>query len=82
MSLDPESLSRPERCAARGQGRDIRDVVAAAGGCAFCTRRDRTFGIGRVHNCGLTPPRKFPACVGDARGFDFDSDAYQEANRG
>lgn len=80
--MNPEALSRPERSAARGQGRDIRADVKEAGGCAFCTRRDRTFGIGRVHTCGVTPPRQFPACVTDARGFDFDSAAYQEVHRG
>ncbi len=68
-----ETLTRPERAQAFAEARRIvRDGIRERGGCAFCTRRDRTFGIGRIATCGLHPQKQFPRCVGQPGGFEFD----------
>ena len=67
-----ETLTRPERARAVAEARRIRERISESGGCAYCTRRDRTFGIGRIATCGLEPRRQFPRCVGQAGGFEFD----------
>lgn len=77
--MSADDLSRPERHCARGQAREIRDLVHEDGGCCYCTQRSGLFEtIGRRAACGLTPPRQFPACVGTPDGFTFDEPAFRE----
>lgn len=74
-----DALTKPERGCARGQGRDIRELVKEDGGCCYCTRRAGIFEtIGRRAACGLSPPKQFPSCVESAQGFDFDEPAFRE----
>jgi hypothetical protein len=75
-------LTRPERTCSRSQGRDVRALVQADGGCCYCTRRARLFAsVGRLAVCGLPTPKAFPACVNSAAGFTFDEPAFREARQ-
>jgi hypothetical protein len=75
-----DELTRPEKFTARGQGLTQREQVVADGGCCYCTRRAAIFAtVGRRAVCGMQPPKAFPACVSQQRGFEFDEEAYREA---
>ena len=64
-------MTRPERCAARGEAAGIAARIRADGGCAHCLHRARWFETtGRLAACGLDPPRRFPDCVGEDFVFD------------
>lgn len=75
-----KAFTQPERFTARGQGLTQRKRVIRDGGCNYCTRRAHIFAtVGRRAVCGLQPPKAFPACVSQSRGFVFDEEAYREA---
>lgn len=77
--MSADALSKPERSCARDQAKDVRELVKEDGGCCYCTRRAGLFEtVGRRAACGLSPPLQFPACVGEAQGFDFDEPAFRE----
>lgn len=74
-----DALSTPERGCARLQARRVRQRVQEDGGCCYCLHRDRTFAVGRLFACGLSPPKAFPKCLGASQGFEFDEPAFREA---
>jgi hypothetical protein len=75
--MTEDTMTRPERCAARAQGRDIAHRITEAGGCAFCKHRARLLeAIGTRAACGLDPPMTFPECLDDT--FDIDETRLQD----
>lgn len=77
--MTADALTKPERNCARGQARTVRELVTEEGGCCYCTRRAHLFeGIGRRALCGINPPKRFPGCVGQPQGFQFDEAAFLE----
>lgn len=71
--MNPDGLSRPERSANRGCGKELREKVKQAGGCWYCVHRDqRNEGWDRAV---CSRPRKtFPKCVTDESGASFELD--------
>lgn len=66
-TVDPASLSRPERHVYRAQGRSAVELVKSRGGCWFCLRRANDSDLNQwgYDRCGKVMPATFlkPGCT-------------------
>lgn len=77
MTLNPESLSRPEAFAEARQRKRYRVALRQRGLCAFCSLRESTLGI--LH-CRQMPERQRGMCQDDRKlpQFRLDDSTLEE----
>lgn len=69
-------LTRPENGCELSQRRRVLEKVKAAGGCAYCTLRDKTVLVWGRAICTVRD-RAFPKCTEDGKAPAFELDEHQ-----